>query len=124
MTEPMTDLTVQILFLELTSGGVQTQNLQGGWVVQKFDIWRPLRMQKPRLIQSLNKSILIWNYRRRKTVIKNSNFQDVANMLKEMLLDDNEFNSVLRPQAKLKSLSAYTRVGGEFFILYSKSYTY
>ena len=37
MTEPMTDLTVQILFLELTCGGVQTQNLQGGWVVQK--IW-------------------------------------------------------------------------------------
>ena len=24
----------------------------------------------------------------------------------------------------VKSLSAYTRVGGEFFILYSKSYTY
>jgi hypothetical protein len=50
MTEPMTDLTVQILFLELTSGGVQTQNLQGGWVVQKIGILAVLKEAKATVV--------------------------------------------------------------------------
>ena len=40
-----------------------------------------------------------------------------------MRQDDLTSINVLRTLIEVKSLSAYTRVGGEFFILYSKSYT-